>query len=354
MSATGASRGSDSPGGSRRYRSVPGLAELGDGRISYAERMMPLLSALSAKFSADRPFEGLTVAACLHVTAETAVFLRALRAGGATVRLAASNPLSTQDDIAAALAADGGVEVFAKSGVDRDAYYEHIALAIGAGSDDGTGGSWQGPDLVLDDGGDLVSTLHTIAPQAVLDRVRGGCEGTTTGVLRLRRMAADGTLAFPVVAASDTPVTRIVDNTHGTAQSVIDGLLRASGVLLAGKTVVVAGFGACGSGIAESARALGARIVVTEVDPVRALDAVLRGFRVLPIAEAAPIGEVFITATGSTEVITAEHLAVLPDGAILANAGHFDVEIDVRALASMAVAVDTDVRPHADAYHLAD
>ena len=207
---------------------------------------------------------------------------------------------------------------------------------------------------MLDDGGDLVSTLHTIAPRAVLDRVRGGCEGTTTGVLRLRRMAADATLAFPMIAASDTPVTRIVDNTHGTAQSVIDGLLRASGVLLAGKTMVVAGFGACGAGIAESARALGARVVITEVDPVRALDAVLRGFRVLPIAEAAPLGEIFITATGSAEVITAEHLAVMRDGAVLANAGHFDVEIDVRALSAMAVAVETDVRPHADAYQLPD
>ena len=350
MSATAASRGSEPPGGPRRYRSVPGLAELGDGRIRYAERMMPLLAALRSHFTADRPFDGLTVAACLHVTAETAVFVRALRAGGATVRLAASNPLSTQDDIATALAADEGVEVFAKSGVDRDVYYEHIALALGALA----GGGWDGPDLVLDDGGDLVSTLHTLAPPAVLDRVRGGCEGTTTGVLRLRRMAADGTLAIPVVAASDTPVTRIVDNTHGTAQSVLDGLLRASGVLLAGKTVVVAGFGACGSGIAESARALGARVVITEVDPVRALDAVLRGFQVLPIADAAPVGEIFITATGSAEVITAAHLALMPDGAILANAGHFDVEIDVRALAEMAVAVETDVRPHADAYHLAD
>jgi adenosylhomocysteinase len=188
----------------------------------------------------------------------------------------------------------------------------------------------------------------------MLDRVRGGCEGTTTGVLRLRRMAADATLAFPMIAASDTPVTRIVDNTHGTAQSVIDGLMRASGVLLAGKTIVVAGFGACGAGIAESARALGARVVITEVDPVRALDAVLRGFRVLPIAEAAPLGEIFITATGSAEVITAEHLAVMRDGAVLANAGHFDVEIDVRALSAMAVAVETDVRPHADAYQLPD
>jgi adenosylhomocysteinase len=310
-------------------------------------RMMPLLAALHARFSADGPFEGLTIAACLYVTAETAVFVRVLRAGGATVRLAASNPLSTQDDIAAALSARDGVEVFARAGVDRATYYEHIVSALGADSGDG-------PGLVLDDGGDLVSTLHTVAPPEVLDRVRGGCEGTTTGVLRLRRMAAEGTLAFPVIAASGTPVTRIVDNTYGTAQSVIDGLLRASGVLLAGKTLVVAGFGACGAGIAESARALGARVVIAEVDPVRALDAVLRGFRVLPIADAAEIGEVFITAAGSAEVITAEHLAVMRDGAILANAGHFDVEIDVRALSAMAVAVDTDVRPHAGAYQLAD
>jgi adenosylhomocysteinase len=333
-----------------RYRSVPGLAELGGGRIAYSERMMPLLAALHGRFGAERPFDGLAVAACLHVTAETAVFVRTLQAGGASVALAASNPLSTQDDIAAALEA-GGVRVFAKAGVDRNAYYDHIRAALDHAALDDTGPG--GPHLVLDDGGDLVSTLHTERP-ALLTRVRGGCEGTTTGVLRLRRMAADGTLAFPVIGASDTPVTRIVDNIHGTAQSVLDGLLRASGILLAGKTVVVAGFGACGSGIAESARALGAQVVITEVDPVRALDAVLRGFRVLPMAAAAPAGEVFITATGSAGVITAEHLAVMRDGAILANAGHFDVEIDVRALAALAVAVDTDVRPHADAYELPD
>jgi adenosylhomocysteinase len=333
---------------SRRYRPVPGLAELGDRRISYAERLMPLLSALSSTFAVDKPFDGLTIAACLHVTAETAVLVRALRAGGARVRLAASNPLSTQDDIAAALAARDGVEVFARAGVDREAYYQHIALALGP-----SGTADDGPDLVIDDGGDLVSTLHTERP-GLLDRVRGGCEGTSSGVLRLRRMAADGTLAFPVIAASDTPVTRIVDNRHGTAQSVIDGLLRASGVLLAGKTVVISGFGACGAGIAESARALGARVVITEVDPVPALDAVLRGFRVLPLAAAAPVGEVFITATGSADVITAEHFAVMRDGAILANAGHFDVEIDVRALAAIAPVVHQDVRPHADAYELSD
>jgi adenosylhomocysteinase len=320
----------------------PGLAELGDRRIEYSQRAMPLLESLSRRFAAERPFDGMTIAACLHVTAETAVLARLLQVGGARVALAASNPLSTQDDIAAALAVRHGITVFARAGVDRHTYYEHIALAVG-----------EGTDLVIDDGGDLVNTLHTEQAD-VLPRVRGGCEGTTTGVLRLRRMAAEGALAFPVIATSDTPVKRLMDNTRGTGQSVIDGLLRASGILLAGKTVVVAGFGSCGVGIAECARGLGARVVITEVDPVRALDAVLRGFRVLTLAEAAPLGEVFITATGTAEVIGAEHMAVMRDGAVLANAGHFDVEIDVRALEDLAVAVQTDVRPHVDAYELPD
>ena len=330
----------------RPYSADAELAESGARRISYSQRSMPLLEALAARFRADRPFDGMTVAACLHVTAETAVLARTLRAGGAQVALAASNPLSTQDDIAAALAAGDGVAVFARAGVDRRTYYEHIALALG---EDGT----PGPDLVIDDGGDLMNILHTERAN-VLDRVRGGCEGTTTGVLRLRRMAAEGALAFPVIAASDTPVKRLVDNTRGTGQSVIDGLLRASGVMLAGKTVVVAGYGACGTGIAECARGLGARVLVTEVDPVRALDAVLRGFRVLTLAEAAPIGEVFITATGTAEVITAEHMAMMRDGAILANAGHFDVEIDVRGLEALAAVVHPDVRPHTDMFELPD
>jgi adenosylhomocysteinase len=325
------------------YIADPELAEAGARRIQYSERAMPLLEALARRFSVERPFDGMLIAACLHVTAETAVLARVLRAGGASVALAASNPLSTQDDIAAALAVGDGVAVFARAGVNRRAYYEHIALALGT----------DGPDLVIDDGGDLVNTLHTERAD-VLPRVRGGCEGTTTGVLRLRRMAAEGALAFPVIAASDTPVKRLVDNTHGTGQSVIDGLLRASGILLAGKTVVVAGFGSCGVGIAERARGLGARVLITEVDPVRALDAVLRGFRVRTLAEAAPLGEVFITATGTAEVITAEHMAMMRDGAILANAGHFDVEIDVRGLENLAVAVHPDVRPHADAFELAD
>jgi adenosylhomocysteinase len=321
----------------------PGLAEFGDRRIQYAARAMPLLSSLARRFTADRPFDGMTVAACLHVTAETAVLARALQAGGARVALAASNPLSTQDDIAAALSVIDGMAVYARAGVDRQAYYQHITLALGMG----------GPDLVMDDGGDLVQTLHTERVRQ-LSRVRGGCESTSTGVLRLRRMAAEGALAFPMIAASDTPAKRLVDDLRGTGQSVIDGLLRASGIMLAGRTVVVAGFGTCGTGIAEAASGLGALIVVTEVDPVRALDAVLRGYRVLPLAEAAPIGEVFITATGSAEVITAEHMALMRDGAILANAGHFDVEIDVRGLAQLAVAVEPEVRPHCDAYELPD
>jgi adenosylhomocysteinase len=325
------------------YIADPGLAEVGDRRIRYSERSMPLLRALTHRFTAERPFDGMAVAACLNVTAETAVLTRLLRAGGARVALAASNPLSTQDDIAAALAVTEGIAVYARAGVDRRTYYEHIGLALGA----------DGPDLVIDDGGDLVNTLH-LERADTLPKVRGGVEGTTTGVLRLRRMAAEGALAFPVIAASDTPVKRLVDNTHGTGQSVIDGLLRATGMLLAGKTVVVAGFGSCGVGIAECARSLGARVLITEVDPVRALDAVLRGFRVLALADAAPLGEVFITATGTAEVITGEHMAMMRDGAVLANAGHFDVEIDVRALEDLAIIVYPDVRPHVDAFELPD
>jgi len=301
---------------------------------------MPLMSGLLHRFTGERPFEGLRIAACLHVTAETAVLVRLLRAGGASVSLAASNPLSTQDDIAAALA-EPDIAVFARAGVDRPGYYRHITQALGDGA-----------DLVVDDGGDLVNTLHASAT-GLLDRVRGGCESTTTGVLRLRRMAADGALAFPMIAANDTPTKRMMDNVCGTGQSVIDGILRATNTLLAGKTVVVAGFGPAGAGIAERAFGLGAQVIVTEVDPVRALDASLRGYRVLPMAAAAPAGEVFITATGSADVIGAAHFEAMRDGAILANAGHFDVEIDVRSLAETAVAMQPDVRPHVDAYEMA-
>jgi adenosylhomocysteinase len=307
-------------------------------RIRYAERVMPLMSFLRQRFVTELPFAGLSVAACLHVTAETAVLVRLLRAGGARVSLAASNPLSTQDDIAETLRGDG-IDVHARAGVDRATYYQHIADALAGGA-----------DLVVDDGGDLVHTVQ----ETGIKNVRGGCESTTTGVIRLRRMAADGVLAFPMIAANDTPAKRMLDNFCGTGQSVIDGILRATNTLLAGKTVVVAGFGACGAGIAARAAGLGARVMVTEVDPVRALDASLRGFPVLPMAEAAPLGEVFVTATGSVDVIGAEHVEVMRDGAILANAGHFDAEIDVRALASLAVAVQVEARPHVDAYELAD
>jgi len=323
----------------------PGLAEAGRARIDWAQRGMPVLRLIAERFAAQRPLAGLTVAACLHVTAETAGLVNALRAGGARVFLAASNPLSTQDDVAAALAADGAATVYARAGLDRLTYDEHIHRALDAGG--------EGPDLVMDDGGDLVNTLHAERPE-LLAAVRGGCESTATGVIRLRRMAAEGALAFPMVAADATTTKRMFDNTRGTGQSVIDGVLRATNILLAGRVVVVAGYGASGRGIAEAARGLGAQVVVTEVDPVRALEAVLAGFRVLPMTDAVPSGEVFITATGSRDVIAAGHLPALRDGAILANAGHFDVEIDVRALTEAAVKVTRDVRPHTDEYLLAD
>ena len=320
----------------------PGLAGAGLARIEWAQRGMPVLRLIAERFAAQRPFAGLTIAACLHVTAETAGLVGALRAGGARVFLAASNPLSTQDDVAAALAAGDAAAVFARAGVDRLTYGEHIHRALDAG-----------PDLVVDDGGDLVNTFHAQRPE-LLAAVRGGCESTATGVIRLRRMADEGALAFPMVAADATTTKRMFDNTRGTGQSVIDGILRATNTLLAGRVVVVAGYGASGRGVAEAARGLGAQVVVTEVDPVRALEAVLAGFRVLPMADAAPAGEVFVTATGSRDVITGGHLPALRDGAILANAGHFDVEIDVRALAEAAVKVTRDVRPHTDEYLLAD
>jgi len=320
----------------------PGLAAVGRPRIEWAERAMPVLALLRARIAGQRPFAGLRIAACLNVTAETAGLVNLITAGGGSVHLAASNPLSTQDDIAAALAALPGVSVFARSGVDRSTYYEHIHRALDCG-----------PDLVIDDGCDLVNTLHSQRPE-LLAGVRGGCESTSTGAARLRRMAAAGTLAFPMFAADGSLTRRMYDNRYGTGQSVVDGIMRATNMLLAGKTVVVAGYGACGSGIAERARGLGAHVIVTEVNPLRALDALMQGFSVLPMTGAAPLGELFITATGSREVIGAAHLGAMRDGAILANAGHFDVEVDVRALADLAVEVRPAVRPHADEYVFPD
>ncbi|GLZ10322.1 adenosylhomocysteinase [Actinomadura sp. NBRC 104425] len=317
------------------------LAYEGVKRIEWADRAMPVLRQIRERFAAERPLAGLRIAACMHVTTETAGLIRTLQAGGASVALAASNPLSTQDDTAAALVHEYGAEVFARAGTDREGYYRHIHQALETG-----------PDLVLDDGCDLVNTLHTDRTD-LIGTVRAGCEQTTTGVIRLHQMALEGALRFPVVAVNDTDTKHMFDNRYGTGQSTLDGIVRATNTLLAGKTVVIAGFGYCGRGLAERARGLGARVVVTEIDPVKALDAALQGFTVQPMARAAEHGDVFITATGNRDVVAAEHLAVMKDGAILANSGHFDVEIDVRALQDLAVEVHR-VRPQADEYVLAD
>jgi adenosylhomocysteinase len=320
----------------------PGLAESGVRRIEWADRSMPVLRRIRERFAADRPLDGMKVAACMHVTTETANLIRTLQTGGAEVALAASNPLSTQDDTAAALVEEYGAAVFARQGVDRDGYYRHIHQALSIG-----------PDLVLDDGCDLVNTLHTERLD-LAGGVRGGCEETTTGVIRLHQMAREDALRFPMVAVNDTDTKHMFDNRYGTGQSTLDGIIRATNTLLAGKTIVIAGFGYCGRGLAERARGMGGRVVVTEIDPVKALDAVLQGFRVQPMSQAAEDGDVFITVTGNTDVIRAEHFARMKDGAILANSGHFDVEVDVRALADLAVEVRHEVRPQADEYVLAD
>ncbi|MGQ0625475.1 MAG: adenosylhomocysteinase [Sporichthyaceae bacterium] len=308
----------------------PGLAGPGSARVDWAARGMPVLAQIGRRFAAEKPLAALSVAACLHVTAETANLLQVLQAGGATVALAASNPLSTSDEVAAALVTSG-VAVFARRGVDRAGYYAHIAAALDAASDRG------GPHLVLDDGCDLVTTLHT-ARTDLLGRVRGGCEGTTTGVIRLRQLAREGALRHPVVAVNDTGTRRMFDNRYGTGQSTIDAIMRATNVLLAGRTLVVAGFGPVGHGIAERARGMGAHVIVTEIAPARALVATMEGFTVLPMAEAAPRADILVTATGNRDVLRAEHLPLLRDGSVLANAGHFDVEIDVRALERGATA----------------
>ena len=318
----------------------PTLAEPGARRVAWAERAMPVLGLLRERFGSERPLAGITVAACMHVTPETAALVRVLGAGGAQVHLAASNPLSTQDDVAAALASEG-VGVFARHGVTREEYVGHLRAVLSAK-----------PQLLLDDGCDLVDLLHRTP--TLRRGVKAGVEETTTGVLRLRQMAADGALKLPMVAVNDTAVQRLVANRHGTGQSTVDAVLRATGVLLAGTTVVVAGYGPCGSGIAERAGGLGARVVVTEIDPGRALEAVLDGHEVTTMEQAAGKGDVFITATGNRDVLRKEHFAVMKDGAVLANAGHFDVEVDVRALAAESLEVHRRVRPHVDEHLMPD
>ncbi|MEV0159397.1 adenosylhomocysteinase [Nonomuraea fuscirosea] len=317
------------------------LSASGERQISWAARSMPVLTAIGERFSLERPLDGLKIAACLHVTAETAVLMGALKAGGAQIALAASNPLSTQDDVAEALRGYG-IAVHARAGVDRAAYYRHIHQALDLA-----------PDLVLDDGCDLVNILHTERTD-LLDGVSGGCEETTTGIIRLRQMAAEDALRFPVVAVNDTRTKRMFDNRYGTGQSTLDGIMRATNTMLAGRTVVVAGFGFCGRGVAERAKGFGARVIVTEIDAVKALDATLQGYEVRPMAQAVLLGDLFVTVTGNRDVIRAEHLAAMKDGAILANAGHFDVEIDVRALDELASEVHRGVRPNTDEYVMPD
>ncbi len=301
------------------------LADKGHSRIEWAGRSMPVLAQIKRRFEKEKPLSGLRLAACLHVTTETANLALTLKAGGAEVFLCASNPLSTQDDAAAALV-DAGVATFAIKGEDQQTYYRHISAVL-----DGK------PQLTMDDGADLVSVLHKERRQ-LLPGVLGGTEETTTGVVRLRAMAAEGVLAYPIVAVNDALTKHLFDNRYGTGQSTIDGMIRATNRLLAGSVFVVAGYGWCGRGLASRAKGMGAHVVVTEIDPTRALEAVLDGFQVMPMAQAAELGDFFCTVTGNTSVIREEHFKKMKDGAIVANSGHFNVELDLDVLAKLATA----------------
>jgi adenosylhomocysteinase len=314
-----------------------GLAEAGRRRIEWAELSMPVLRQIRERFQAEQPLRDVRVGACLHVTTETAVLALTLKAGGAAVALCASNPLSTQDDVAAALARDHGVPVYAQKGEDHERYYRHIQAVLETR-----------PNVTMDDGADLISELHGKRRELLAD-VIGGTEETTTGVIRLRAMEREGVLAFPIVAVNDADTKHLFDNRYGTGQSTLDGILRATNVLLAGRTIVVAGFGMCGRGLAARAHGMGARVIVTEVDPIRALEAVMEGFQVLPMAEAATQADVLVTVTGNTSVVRREHFARLKDGAILANSGHFNVEIDLEALERDSASRRT-IRPFVDEY----
>jgi adenosylhomocysteinase len=315
------------------------LAAEGKKRIEWAERNMPVLAQIRERFEKEQPFKGVRFAACMHVTTETANLMRTLKAGGAELALCASNPLSTQDDTAAALVYEYGISVFARNAVDRDGYYSHINAALDIA-----------PHQVFDDGCDLVNTLHTTRTE-LLPKITGGCEETTTGVIRLQQMAKDGALTFPMIAVNDTDTKHMFDNRYGTGQSTIDAIFRATNQLIAGKVFVVSGFGYCGKGVAERARGMGAEVVITEIDPTKALDALMQGYRVMPMAEAAKVGDIFITVTGNRTVIAAEHFQLMKDGAILANAGHFDIEIDVAWLESNSQK-NPKIRHQTDEYRL--
>ncbi len=317
------------------------LADLGVRRVEWADQSMPVLATIRERFARERPLDGLRIGACLHVTTETANLVRTLHAGGAEVALCASNPLSTQDDAAAALVHAYGAATYAINGEDAEVYYDHIESVLNTR-----------PQLTTDDGADLVSTLHTSRTD-VIDGVLGGTEETTTGVIRLRAMAAQGVLKYPIVAVNEAQTKHMFDNRYGTGQSTLDGLVRATNVLLAGRTVVVSGYGWCGRGLASRAAGMGAHVIVTEVDPVRALEALMDGYRVMPMHDAAPLGHVFVTVTGDKHVLDAPHFEAMQDGAILANSGHFDVEINIEALDAQAAGVQ-QARPHVDEYRMPD
>jgi len=301
------------------------LADGGRRRIEWSDQEMPVLSQIRERFAKERPLKGLRLSACLHVTTETANLMRTLQSGGAELALCASNPLSTQDDVAASLVQHFEIPVFAIKGEDNETYYKHIDSALD-----------MKPTMTMDDGADLVGVLHKDRRDQLGD-VLGGTEETTTGVIRLRAMAAEGVLAYPVIAVNDAMTKHFFDNRYGTGQSTIDGIVRATNILLAGKTFVVAGYGWCGRGLAMRARGMGANVIVTEVDPLPALEAVMDGFRVMPMEEAAPIGDIFCTLTGDINVLNRHHFETMKDGAIISNSGHFNVEINIPALEEMAV-----------------
>ena len=317
------------------------LAEGGRLRIEWAEREMPVLRLIRERFAKERPLQGVRVSACLHVTTETANLMRTLQAGGADVVLTASNPLSTQDDVAAALVNHFEIPTFAIKGEDNATYYKHLHAALD-----------HKPQMTMDDGADLVSVLHK-ERRDLLTNIVGGTEETTTGVIRLRAMAADKALNFPIIAVNDAMTKHLFDNRYGTGQSTIDGIIRATNVLLAGKTFVVAGYGWCGRGLASRARGLGANVIVTEIDPLPALEAVMDGFRVMPMAEAAKVGDIFCTVTGDLNVLDRSHFEVMKDGAILSNSGHFNVEINIPALEDLSSSRRL-VRPFVDEYVMKD
>ena len=316
------------------------LAPEGKLRIEWASREMPVLQLIRDRFSKEKPLKGARISACLHITTETANLAATLRAGGAELALCASNPLSTQDDVAAAMLADG-IPVYAIKGEDSKTYYEHLAAALA-----------QKPHITLDDGADLVTTLHQ-GKTALADSVMGGMEETTTGVIRLRSMAQNKKLKYPIIAVNDAETKHFFDNRYGTGQSTVDGITRATNILWAGKNVVVCGYGWCGRGIAMRARGMGAQVIVTEVNPIRAIEAVMDGYQVMPLLKAARIGDIFVTITGGLDTIDKPHLAIMKDGAILANSGHFNVEINIPALESLAKR-NRMLRPFVQEYTLKD